>query len=62
MLYRPFDVADVMTNAHYSKERRVDMVFGIGYDDNLKKAIQNMNQIFQITFLCWIPQISCPGE
>ena len=36
---------DVIINAHYSKERRVDMIFGIGYDDDMGEAIQVMNQI-----------------
>ena len=36
---------DVITNAHYSEERRVDMIFGIGYDDDMGEAIQVMNQI-----------------
>lgn len=36
---------DVITNAHYSKERRVDMVFGIGYNDDIEQAMQVMNQI-----------------
>lgn len=36
---------DVITNAHYSKERRVDMVFGIGYDDDIEKAMQIMTKI-----------------
>ncbi len=36
---------DVIINAHYSKERRVDMVFGIGYSDDIEKAMQVMKQI-----------------
>jgi small conductance mechanosensitive channel len=36
---------DVFIYAHYSKERRVDMIFGIGYDDDMGEAIQVMNQI-----------------
>lgn len=36
---------DVITNAYYSNERRVDMVFGIGYDDDIEQAMQVMNKI-----------------
>ncbi len=36
---------DVITNAHYSDERRVDMVFGIGYDDDIEQSLQVMKQI-----------------
>ena len=36
---------DVIVNAHYSAERRIDMVFGIGYDDNIEQAIQVMKQV-----------------
>ena len=36
---------DVIINAHYSAERRVDMVFGIGYDDDIEQSLQLMKQI-----------------
>ncbi len=36
---------DVITNSHYSKERRVDMVFGIGYDDDMKQAEEIMANV-----------------
>jgi len=36
---------DVIINAHYSPERRVDMVFGIGYDDDIEQAMQVMKQV-----------------
>jgi len=36
---------DVIVNAHYSTERRVDMVFGIGYDDDIELAAQIMNKV-----------------
>ena len=36
---------DVIINAHYSTERRVDMVFGIGYGDDIELASQIMNKV-----------------
>ena len=36
---------DVIVNAHYSKERRVDMIFGIGYGDDIEQAIQVMTRV-----------------
>lgn len=36
---------DVIVNAHYSAERRVDMVFGIGYDDDIEQSLQMMKKI-----------------
>ncbi len=36
---------DVIVNAHYSPERRVDMVFGIGYEDDIEQAMQVMKQV-----------------
>jgi len=36
---------DVIVNAHSSSTRRIDMVFGIGYDDDIEQAIQVMKQV-----------------
>lgn len=36
---------DVITNATQSSERRVDMVFGIGYEDDIEQAINVMKQV-----------------
>ena len=36
---------DVIINAYYSAERRVDMIFGIGYDDDIECAIQVMTKV-----------------
>ncbi len=36
---------NVITNAHYSTERRVDMVFGIGYDDDIEQSIQVIKHV-----------------
>ncbi|MCP3852148.1 MAG: mechanosensitive ion channel [Gammaproteobacteria bacterium] len=38
---------DVIVNAHYSSERRVDMVFGIGYEDDIEQAIQVMKLVLE---------------
>ncbi len=35
----------IITNSSASKERRVDMIFGIGYDDDSEKAKQILRQI-----------------
>ena len=35
----------IITNSSASKERRVDMIFGIGYDDDSEKAKQILKQI-----------------
>jgi small conductance mechanosensitive channel len=36
---------DVITNATHSLQRRVDMVFGIGYEDDIEQAINVMQQV-----------------
>ena len=36
---------NVITNATHSEERRVDMIFGIGYEDDIEKAMQVMREV-----------------
>ena len=36
---------NIITNATVSKERRVDMVFGIGYQDDIRHALQVLEDI-----------------
>ncbi|MCW9000802.1 MAG: mechanosensitive ion channel, partial [Kangiellaceae bacterium] len=38
---------DVITNYSAKNTRRIDMVFGIGYDDDIKKAKQIMQKLLE---------------
>ncbi|WIY24271.1 mechanosensitive ion channel family protein [Parasedimentitalea psychrophila] len=43
---------DVITNVSTSAERRVDLVFGIGYSDNTAQAIEVLSSLVQAHDLC----------
>ncbi len=43
---------DVITNVNAAPERRVDLVFGIGYTDNAPKAIEILTSLIEQNKLC----------